>query len=145
MLDASVVVKWVLPGEPWEEEALLVLAAVVEGQVEAYAPSLLVTEVYNALLRAALVERQLSSKEVVAALRSLADLPIALQATTWKLAASAAQIAAEAQIDAFDALYVALCQQLNATLLTADRKLAQRAKRLVSAVHLSEVASFLKL
>lgn len=52
VLDASVVAKWAIPGERWEEEALNVKEKPVSGELRAYAPSLLTYELASVMLGA---------------------------------------------------------------------------------------------
>jgi predicted nucleic acid-binding protein len=49
VVDVSVVAKWILPGEPYQENAEKLKEDFVAGQVELCAPDLVVTEVANAL------------------------------------------------------------------------------------------------
>ena len=49
VVDASVVAKWILSGEPYQENTAKLKEDFVAGQVELCAPALVVNEVANAL------------------------------------------------------------------------------------------------
>lgn len=51
VLDASVVAKWFIPGEPWEGEALSFGEEIVDGKLETYAPQLLLYEMASVISR----------------------------------------------------------------------------------------------
>jgi len=42
VLDANVIAKWILPGEPWEDQALKLREKLVNGEIEVHEPVLLV-------------------------------------------------------------------------------------------------------
>ena len=52
VVDASVVVKWVLPGEPYEESALKLKQDHLSEITHMFAPSFMVHEVANSLWKA---------------------------------------------------------------------------------------------
>lgn len=116
VVDASAVISLVLdPGERGAGVANLIRDA------DLHAPALLPFEVTNVLRRQRLAGR-LSRVEATMALDGAASLPTELwpmgvySARVWELADS---------LTSYDASYVALAEFLNATLVTADRRLVR--------------------
>ena len=52
VVDASIIAKWILPGEPYQENTAKLKEDFTTGQVELCAPTLIVHEVTNAIWRA---------------------------------------------------------------------------------------------
>jgi predicted nucleic acid-binding protein len=127
VVDASVVAKWVLPGEPNQENALKLKSDHVLGLVELYAPAFIVEEVANALWRAVKLKR-LSQEDAKDALNALNDMKIILYESDWTLAAQSLAIACKHNIALYDASYLFLTDKIKAQLLTADNKLYETAK-----------------
>jgi predicted nucleic acid-binding protein len=124
LVDASVVVKWlpIFQGEVLVSEALSLLQSWRQGAVDLLAPDLILVEIANVHWRAARQKRcsQSEAQMSLANLRGhgLPALP------TKHLVQEALRIALLYGRTAYDSLYVALAADLNATLVTADEKLA---------------------
>jgi predicted nucleic acid-binding protein len=127
VVDASVVAKWVLPGEPNQENALKLKKDHVLGLVELHAPAFIVEEVANALWRATKLKR-LSQEDAKEALNALNDMKIILCESDWMMAAQSLAIACKHNIALYDASYLFLTDKIKAQLLTADNKLYETAK-----------------
>lgn len=129
MVDASVAVEFLLgmQGAPAIEERLF------RDRLILTAPELLDVEVLQVLRRYAL-GGELSETRGEDAARDLADLPIERYSHTmllprvWEL---------RSNLTAYDAVYVALAEELGATLLTRDSRLA-RAPGIVASIELVE-------
>jgi predicted nucleic acid-binding protein len=115
VVDASALVTLLLePGPRGERSAALVSSG------DLHAPALLPFEVANVLRRLRLAGR-LSAAEATVAGQDAARLPIEL----WPFEVVADRVAALGDAaTAYDASYVALAEHLDATLVTADRRLA---------------------
>ena len=137
MVDASVVAKWVLPGEPNEENALKLKKDHVLGLVELHAPAFIVEEVANALWRATKL-RRLSKEDAQQALIALNDMKIILYELDWAKAAQSLAIACKHNIALYDASYLFLADKIKAQLLTADNKLYETAKEHFKLLNLKE-------
>ena len=114
-------VKWFLP-EPLTVEALTWLSP----DVELLAPDLLHAEVANVVWQR-VQRREIRDVEARAVLTSLTATPIMLT-STGSLVAAALEISLAARIAVYDAIYLALAGAYACPLVTADRKLADRAR-----------------
>ena len=121
VLDASAFVRAVRAGEP-EDAALGWIDAANEGRVDALAPEVLFAEVANAMLGYVRAGSVLL-RTATSILDDLLRLPIKSIALR-ELAVPALQLAAVRQLTVYDACYLVLAEQANATLVTADRALA---------------------
>jgi predicted nucleic acid-binding protein len=52
VIDASVAAKWIIPGEPWDGKAKALKEAIAKGNVEAYAPTLILYELTSVIFKA---------------------------------------------------------------------------------------------
>jgi predicted nucleic acid-binding protein len=116
-----------LPQVGEEVAAAAWVEAAVGGQVRATAPDLVYAEVANALLGYVRAGR-MAPEDAGIALRLILELP--LRTVSLKtLAADALALAQEIGLSAYDAAYVVLSEATSATLVTADRRLAETVKR----------------
>ena len=127
MLDASVALKWVLSGEPYDEQANILRDAVLAGAVRLYAPSLMLHEVANSLWKAT-KRKRITQANAYEALKSFDDIQITFQEITSEQAAEELKIASELDIAAYDASYLFLSKKMKAPLITADDALCEKAK-----------------
>lgn len=120
VLDTSVAVKFFLP-ETERDEALSLLAAIERNAVKLLAPSTVQPELFNALWQQ---HRRglLSSQEVREFWETFSFIPIDLYASE-DLMPLATALALETSVIIYDALFLALAQQADAVLITADSKL----------------------
>ncbi len=137
MLDASVAVKWVLSGEPLEENATKLKADLMSGNAELCAPSFLIQEITNAIWRAIKL-RRITPEKAERALIRLDDLAITFYDFNWKDACEELVIATELDLTIYDAAYIFLSRKLNAKLITADEKMYQKAKSTFHVLHLKD-------
>jgi predicted nucleic acid-binding protein len=124
VIDASVLVAYLGEGEgEVAERAGDLLAA--EGD-ELFAPHLVDAEVGHVLGRL-VAAGELESADAESALVDLADLPLRRSPHTWLLD-SAWRL--RSNVSFYDALYLALAQELELTLVTLDARLARAATKL---------------
>jgi predicted nucleic acid-binding protein len=121
--DASVAAKWLVwAGEPLEAEALSLLELRTQGQLEFIVPDLFWLEIGSILCKA--IQRGRCSEETakhsIPALRRY-DL---ITEPSEPLLESAFAIARRYSRSFYDSIYVALAVSRQATLITADEKLA---------------------
>lgn len=134
VLDASVVLKWVLPSrfeESHSREALDILHCIQMDQLDALQPPHWLAEAGAVLARLA-PER---SEEAIGLLYSF-EFPATVDLAVYR---RAAQIAASLREHVFDTLYHAVAlQQPNAVLVTADERYYRKAAGLGRVVRLQE-------
>jgi predicted nucleic acid-binding protein len=134
-LDASVIVKWLLPDPAREantEEALAVLAAVRANRIEPLQPPHWLAEV------AAVVARLDASRADKAIdLLNAMEFRMAHEPAIYRRAAA---LSARLDQHLFDTLYHAVALEHDATLITADRKYFNKAMHLGNIVFLADWA-----
>lgn len=126
VLDASVAAKWLVwAGEPWEAEALSLVELRNQGQLEFVVPDLFWPEIGSILCKAVQRSRctEEAAKHSIQALRHY-DLTTA---PSEPLLEAAFAIARRYNRSFYDSIYVALAVSRQATLVTADEKLANAA------------------
>jgi len=137
VVDASVVAKWVLPGEPFEENALLVKTNYTSGKYPVCAPSLLVQEIGNSLWKA-IKRKRITQENADKSLKNLSDLGIALYQIDWTEISKVLQIAEKTGLTIYDASYLFLSKKTEAPVITADDKMFQKAKDDFRILHLRD-------
>jgi predicted nucleic acid-binding protein len=105
--------------------------------VELCAPSFIAVEVANALRRAINLER-ISEKDAQEALEALGDMKIELQETNWIQASDELNIACKLNLTVYDASYLLLASKTKTSLITADEKLYEKAKRHFRITHIKD-------
>ena len=123
VLDASVAAKWcVRAGEPHERQALDLLRRHLAGEVEFLVPDLFWPEIGNVLWKAARQNR-CTPEQALESIRLLRaqELPTF---SSVKLMEPTFAIAQRFDRSFYDSVYVALALANQATLITADEKLA---------------------
>ena len=135
--DASVIVKWFIE-EEHSDKALKLRDMHVNGEVSVAAPELMPFEVLNALKYSGLFELD----ELKAAAISLSSYGIELYSLKGELAERAVEIAVEKDITVYDAVYLALANELSTVLYTADEKLIRKVGREYGdiVVHISKIS-----
>lgn len=121
VLDASVVIGWLLGESEVAKEALAVRSRFESGEV-ALVPSLWALEVTNSLV---VNERRgrIDAETVESSFRILRALPVRVASTTARtVLAHVAELAREQQLTSYDALYLRLAIQRNLPLATGDKK-----------------------
>ena len=124
VVDASVAVKWFLPGseEQLAEQAAELLDQYDRGKIQFVIPDLFYVEVARAIWKAVRVSR-VSRAFGDQALLLLTEREFAT-VHSLKLLDGAFQIAADYGRTVYDSLYVALAIQTKSQLITADERLA---------------------
>lgn len=135
MIDASVIAKWVLPGEPYQREAVRLKEDRTLGLMELVAPGFITQEVANALWRAVKLGR-ISEEDAEGSLRALGDMGIELHDLGWAQVSEALTIASSLDLTVYDASYLLLSNRLRAPLITADQTLWGRAKEHFRVIHI---------
>jgi predicted nucleic acid-binding protein len=125
VLDASVAIKWVLP-EPDSPKALGLLDDFKNKVHELLAPTTFAVEVAHALTRA---ERKgiLQAGEAVTSLARVFAYPPDLE-PFLPLLPRAVEISSQTRTSVYDCLYVALAEQEQCNMITADQKLVNNLK-----------------
>jgi len=137
VVDASVIAKWVLPGEPFQEKALRLKEDHVSGLIELSAPGVVVQEVANALWRAVGLKR-ISEADAKEALEALSDMRIELRELSWAQTAEALSIACDLDLTIYDTSYVFLANELKVPLVTADKTLYKTARKKFKILHIKD-------
>ena len=138
VVDASVAAKWIIPGEPWEEEANNLKGAIVSGRVEAYAPTLLTYELASVLLKAVRKD-VLKAGDGVEALKAVGSLGISLAPVLWEEVAEVFEVASSTSLTIYDAAYLWLSKKLDAPLVTADEELCKKGGRIAKIISLQDL------
>jgi len=137
VVDASVVAKWILSGEPYQENTAKLKEDFVAGQVELCAPALVVNEVANALWRAIKLGR-ITENDAKEALKALGEMKIELYQSCWNEACQELSIACKLGLTVYDAAYLFLAEKTRASLITADEKLYESAKAHFRILHIKD-------
>ena len=123
VVDASVVVKWVLP-EAGRRESLALLDAYEAGGVDLISPPVLREEVASALARRCR-RKEITAAQVRVAFQFLEERwPRLVQVSTQ----AALELALRHQFSLWDCLYLALAARYRCEFVTADRRLYRAAK-----------------
>ncbi len=138
VIDASVVVKWIIPGEPWEEEAKTLKNEIVLGRVETYAPELIVYEVSSAIYKA-IKNKILKAQDGVKALKAISSIGLNLVQISWHDAAEILELATSTGLTVYDSAYLWLSKMLKAKLVTADKELRRRGENIAETILLNEM------
>ncbi len=122
VLDASVLVAFLRPGEPSHSDTDTLLAALTLRQATLSVPAIAFAEVAAAIARGEDDATQaMNAVVIVSKLPGLHVAPV-----NGALGGLAARVAAQQRIRGCDAIYVALAQELGATLITLDREQRER-------------------
>lgn len=133
VVDASVVIKWFIP-EADSDMAVKLRDRHIEGSLTLMAPDLLVYEVANALS----CHPDLSVEEIKEDLEALLMLDLDLIQPSGEFVSSIAEDARKYTVSVYDSSYLALAEATSSSLITADRKLYEKAKKAGLALMLDE-------
>lgn len=137
IIDASVVLKWYLADEDASGQALTLLERYVSGRLDLMAPFLLEYEVANGL-NIARKKGRVEKAEVIKALDGFVNLDMELRPISHT-SANILLYCNLYNITAYDASYVALAEDENIPLVTADRKLYNAVKKIAWVKWLGDV------
>ena len=124
--DASVVTKWYKPDEQ-SSEANFLLQEHIAGKETIFAPTLLLYEVTNAMS----VSGSVSHEALEEAIAALFDIKLQYVHPDEQFLKTAASLSKKTRITIYDASYVVLAQMFRCPLITADKKLHDRAKSVI--------------
>lgn len=137
VVDASIAAKWILPGEPYEEQSVRLKEDSVREIAELHAPSLLTYEVGNLLWKATKLKR-IEEEEGRSALEALAVLKIRVHDFDWIDVAKCQRLSSSLDLSVYDTAYVLLSRALRGPLITADEQLAVKAKMEARILHIRD-------
>ena len=137
VLDACVVLKWLLPDEPYKEKADKLKQDIMSEEAKMCAPSFMVQEVTNALWKAIKL-RRITQEDAKEALKNSDDLQINFYEVNWAEASDELSIASKMDLAVYDAAYLFLSEKMNAKLITSDDKMYQKAKGHFRVLHLKD-------
>ncbi|MBI2443348.1 MAG: type II toxin-antitoxin system VapC family toxin [Candidatus Levybacteria bacterium] len=119
VIDSSVIIKWLNEvNEILVDKAEQILHDAKEGQALLLAPELAKYEIGNALL----LKKKLTSSQMVEALELFYNLPIDFYPETEALANTSSTLGQALKITYYDAVFLALAKQHDATLITENVK-----------------------
>jgi len=136
-VDASVVAKWVLPGEAYQENALKLKEDHISGKASLSAPAFITQEVANALWRAVKMART-TEEDAQGALEALNDMRIELHELDWAHISQGLSIACKLDLTVYDATYLFLSDRMKADLITADNKLYEKSRKHFGVLHIKK-------
>lgn len=125
VLDASVIVKWFLHHQESDRDKALALRELhIAGRSTVYVPELAFLEVLNAIRFSSKADEE----DGETALEALQDLNLEIKGTDGGLLRKTNAIAWAYKITIYDALYVALAEQIGYPLITADEVMVKKLK-----------------
>ena len=127
--------KWVLSGEPYDENSDRLKQDYLSGTINLSAPSIAVQEVANSLWKARTLGRILQ-EDAQEALKILQGMRIELHEFNWIEISEALNIACKLNLAIYDSTYLLLSEKLKAQLITADDQLYQKAKEHFKLLHI---------
>lgn len=119
VVDASVIVKWFVD-EPDSKQAGEIRNAHITGDIRIIVPELTIIEVMNALRY-----KKINDEQLQEAHRTLWDVQLHIEKTTFFLLEKALVAARKHNLSVYDALYAALAQIYGTVLITTDEALAK--------------------
>lgn len=137
IVDASIVAKWILPGEPYENKAARLKEDTINVIAELHSPSMLMYEVANILWRASKMHR-ISRKDAIEALKALSSMKITLYDLRWEDMTEGFGLSTELDLTIYDVAYILLSLRLSMPLITADDQLLERAKDRSKLIHIRD-------
>jgi predicted nucleic acid-binding protein len=138
VVDSSIVFKWYRqPGdEEYVPQAVSLLERHLHGDLEIHVPDLLFYELGN-ILR---FKEPLVSKDALTILRETFALALQIHPIDLLLAEETFRLTREHDITFYDASFVALSHLLDASFITADKKLFSKLKSIPTAIFLGSLS-----
>ena len=127
--------KWVLSGEPYEENSARLKKDYLSGIINLSAPSIAVQEVANSLWKAR-IQGRILQEDAQEALKILQGMRIELPEFNWIEISEALNIACKLNLAIYDSTYLLLSEKLKTQLVTADDQLYQKAKENFKVLHI---------
>jgi predicted nucleic acid-binding protein len=140
VIDASVVAKWFNKGESYEDEALALRNAWIDGNVELFSPSLVIFEVCNSVWKNPNIYRDQASslsRLVVRLVPTLLEVGEVQSSETMKLARTS-------KLTFYDAVYIVLSSYQRFPLITADQDQLQVGKDYTKSIHIGNIRELLR-
>ena len=120
--------------EPGSKEARTTVKSLLRDGFSLYTVDIALAESLNAVWKHAIIHRDLKMEEVESTINDLTRIYDAVSViSTRELSGEAVKIALTEKINIYDSIYIAAAMKLKATLITADKKLYDASKRMVSA------------
>jgi len=139
VVDASVIVAWFIPGEPWSVKARRLRDNYVDGRVKLYAPSILIYELNNSLWKA--VRRSLMSVDTaLACVEAFSKISPELIQLDFSRQLEALKIASEEDVSFYDSAYIVTARATSSTLVSADSDMISVARKYVSVTPVSDLS-----
>jgi len=138
VVDASVAVKWVVPGEPSDIQATTLGERIASGRAQALAPPLLLYEIASVLLKAVSVG-VLEIEDGIRAIDALGRLGLNIATVTWSDLAEMLSMASATGLTAYDSAYLHLSRRTGAPLVTADKSLKRKGEKVTDVILLQEL------
>jgi predicted nucleic acid-binding protein len=136
VVDSSVLIKWFKTrDEDLLAEARALLDEVETRPLDVHVPALLLYEIGNILL----LKSGMKPAALDEALRSLEALPFSVAPPATPLLRRAARLGRQLDLTFYDASFLALAIELDCPLITADRRLFERARTDPRVRHLSRI------
>lgn len=130
-MDSTILVKIVV-NEPGSKEAGTTAAAFLKRGTSLHTLDLAIAECLNAIWKHSNLHKDLTAEDARAAVLDLKEVyDHLLTFTARELAEDAFDIALNHNVTAYDALYIAAARKTDATLYTADRKLHEKATKII--------------
>lgn len=117
VIDTSVAFKWFDVAEGGVEGALSLARQHQRDEIALVAPAHLPLEILNVLVR-----RRAEPADIEMAARFISEVDLLIAPVNESLLVDAARIAAAERLTLYDAVFIALAAQLDAELVTADRR-----------------------
>ncbi len=125
VLDASVILKWFIE-EGGSKKAVLLKDAHARGEITITVPDLLILEASNVLRH----NSAFSQSKTIECIKYLYDLKLDIVTPVLDITIATIQLAYKRNITFYDAIYIALAQELEFQYVTADKKLYAKVKDL---------------
>ena len=120
--------------EPGSKEARKTVKSLLRDDFSLYTVDIALAECLNAVWKHAIIHRDLKMEEVESTINDLTRIYDAVTViSTRELSGEAMKIALTEKISIYDSVYIAAAMKLKATLITADKKLYDASKGMVSA------------
>ncbi|MEW6557539.1 MAG: type II toxin-antitoxin system VapC family toxin [Elusimicrobiota bacterium] len=125
VLDTSVIYKWYVE-ENGSRQALKILSNFIDGKTEISVPDLVLYELANALKS----NPQNIEKDIEDVIDNFINLNLNIVVATSGLLKNAVKVSYKYDVTIYDAIYIALAEDLNFEFITADKKLFDKIKSL---------------